>query len=65
LFINFAHVLGLFFFWRPLDAGDVEPFLSPFGIKDALDPPGQLDRLIRHSQAFFQNPVTYFFSKAT
>ena len=43
LFINFAHVLGLFFFSRTLDAGDVEASLLSFIINDALDLPSCFD----------------------
>jgi hypothetical protein len=43
LFINFAHVLGLFFLRRPFNTGDVETFLFSFIVNDALDLPGCLD----------------------
>jgi hypothetical protein len=43
LFINFAHVLGLFLFGRPFNAGDVETFLLSSIINDALDLPGCFD----------------------
>ena len=43
LFVHFAHVLGLFLFRRPFNAGDVEAFLSPSVVNDALDLPGCLD----------------------
>ena len=43
LFINFAHVLGLFLFRRPFNTGDVEASLLSFIVNDALNFPGCFD----------------------
>ncbi len=43
LFIDFTHVLGLFFLRRPFNTGDVETFFFTFIVNDTLDLPGCLD----------------------